>query len=71
MVDFWLVWCYNTCIETKKIGRKMSRPQKPKERKERRDNLFSPDLPFGHKVEKDRTKVLDRKRKHKKVGDDE
>lgn len=49
----------------------MSRPQKPKERKERRDNLFSPDLPFGHKVEKDRSKVLDRKRKHKKVGDDE
>ena len=47
------------------------KPQKPKVKKERRDNLFNPDLPFGHKVEKDRTKVLDRKRKHKKGDIDE
>ena len=49
----------------------MSRPQQPKPWHQRIKNLFERDLPFGHKVEKDKTKVIDRKRKHKKRGIDE
>jgi len=54
----------------------MSRPQKPKGwqgRLKRRSAghyaLFKNDLPFGHRVEKDKTKMIDRKRKHKKELD--
>ena len=43
----------------------MSRPQQPKPWHQRIRNLFERDLPFGHKVEKDKTKYT-RKAKHKK-----
>jgi hypothetical protein len=56
----------------------MSRPQKPKGwqgRLKRRSAghyaLFKDDLPFGHKVEEDKTKVIDRKRKHKSKNIDD
>ena len=42
----------------------MSRPQQPKPWHQRIRNLFERDLPFGHKVEKDKTKY-NRKVKHK------
>jgi len=51
----------------------VSRPQKPKGwqgRLQKRSAdlyaLFKDDLPFGHRVEKDKTKIIDRKRKYKK-----
>ena len=54
----------------------MSRPQKPKgwqgrlkQRSAHQYALFKNDLPFGHRVEKDKTKMIDRKRKHKKELD--
>jgi len=43
----------------------VTRPQNPKPWHQRIKNLFERDLPFGHKVEKVKTKVIDRKRKHK------
>ena len=41
----------------------MSIPQKPKPWRQRVRDLFERDLPFGHKVERDRTKYK-RKPKH-------
>ena len=56
----------------------MSRPQNPKswlqrikKRSAHHYALFKDDLPFGHKVEQDKTKVIDRKRKHKNKDIDE
>jgi len=43
----------------------MSRPQQPKPWRQRIRNLFERDLPFRHKVEKDKTKYT-RKEKHKR-----
>ena len=43
----------------------MSKPQQPKPWHQRIRNLFERDLPFGHKVEKDKTKYT-RKKKHKR-----
>ena len=47
----------------------VSIPQKPKPWRQRIKNLFDRELPFGHRVEKDKTKMIDRKRKHKKELD--
>ena len=44
----------------------VSIPQKPKPWRQRVRDLFEKDLPFGHKVEQDKTKIIDRKRKYKK-----
>jgi len=48
----------------------MSIPQKPKPWRQRVRDLFERDLPFGHKVERDRTKYT-RKEKHKPKDLDE
>ena len=48
----------------------VSIPQKPKPWRQRIKNLFDRELPFGHRVEKDKTKMIDRKRKHKKDLDE-
>jgi len=52
-------------------GDSMSIPQKPKPWRQRVRDLFERDLPFGHKVEQDKTKVIDRKRKYKPKDIDE
>ena len=44
----------------------VSIPQKPKQWRQRIKNLFDQELPFGHEVERDKTKIIDRKRKYKK-----
>jgi len=55
----------------------MGRPQNPKtwlqrikKRSAHHYALFKDDLPFGHKVERDRTKYT-RKQKHKNKGEDQ
>ena len=43
----------------------MSKPQQPKPWRQRIRNLFERDLPFRHKIERDKTKYT-RKDKHKR-----